>query len=916
MTAPFLAQVAQNIYQNHGTQLDKVSVVFPNRRSLLFYKQHLAQLLKKPIWNSENLPIAELIESKTKLVATERLQLIALLYKHFKAATKTTESFDDFYFWGEMLLSDFDSIDKYLVDAAQLFSNVQNLKEIELHFESFGEEELAEFKAFWESVYNEKIDHFKETFLHIWKILHPVYQSFKEDLREQKLAYDGMLYRELVENFTPENWEKEKYIFVGFNALSSSEIRLFDLLQKEGKAEFYWDYDLHYTQIPKHEAGYFIREFIKRFPPNLDCHTDNFQNNSKEINIIACPSAISQTKYLSEYLKEHKLLKDNRTAIMLADEGLLVPLLHAVNPEELPLNVTMGYPMLFSNTFAFVEAYLKLCQNRRITKEGSFYYHKDVQTIFKSQLLADFDTTEARDALQQAGYLYCSKELITENLEPDLGLLFNQHTKPADFLLDFKQLIGILYTKATEVEQEFLYRLNLGLQAIEKLLDQGLEFSNKLLLNFIGKVLRNQSVRFEDFSTQHTQVMGILESRSLDFENIIVLSLNEGIFPHINPAPSFIPVRLRSVFKLPTIEHQDSIFAYYFYRMLQRAKHVCFMHNADPGSAKMEESRFIKQIAYETKAKITRQAITIDFEAPRTKAISIAKDEAYFKELQKLFKDGISASALNTYIDCPLRYYYKYIKKLKLVGDQEGLDALQLGNLFHDTADAIYSELKHKPMLAEELEKRLNDTAYLDEKLAENAPKAKLSIGNDAHKLANGKAVIIRDLVKDALKKLLEKDLKVADMQIIDLEMNFEQACFPELLEGGINISGIVDRIDKRGEDFYFVDYKTGKQQKFPKDIEGLFAGGLKHGKELFQCMLYAYALRKKYNQPKIAIYWLSDLFKPNFDPMIEREEEHYLDFEQELKNLFQKMLDPKEPIEQTEKQEVCTYCDFNSICH
>jgi hypothetical protein len=916
---PFLKLVAESVYKHHKDNLDKVTLIFPNRRGILFFNKYLAEIIEKPIWLPEIKTISQLIENKSNLVVADNLKIISLLYKHYKSETNTSESFDEFYHWGEMLLSDIDSVDKYQINAEDLFENVENIKDIDFYFDNLGDDEIRTFKEFWAKISLDTSDQYKKSFIQIWKKLFPIYNNLKADLLDKGIGYEGMIYNDIIEKLDIADWDKEKYIFIGFNALNASEIRLFEFLKDNNKAEFYWDYDKHYIDIKEHEAGFFIKDFIKKFDSVEDFSTKSFENNNTNLEIVSVPSAVTQTKYIQQYITEKNFPRNNKTAVLLADENMLVPLLHSMDNEDNSLNITMGYSINFTNASSFFKHYFHMVKTRKFVEEKVYINHKAFVNFLKHKFVYRSEFEEIIKLIAEKNLLYIDKAFIDEQIPEELRFYFNQKLDSKNFINHLTSIINRLYKTVDRLDIEFLHRFEVELNAITNI-TADITLGLNLLISLLQKRITGLSVAFEAYPMEGVQIMGILESRALDFENVIILSLNEGIFPHVRATPSFIPSTLRTIFKLPTIQYQDSIFAYYFYRVLQRAKNICIMYDAGTSSGKVgEESRYIKQLIYESNFNISRSTLKLDSKIPQIEDISIERTRETQEAVENLaYKIGFSPSMLNTYILCPLKFYYKYIEKIKNEENLlETLDFQFLGNLFHNTAEYIYNDFKNKLNLKEEIEFKLKDKKYIPSKINEALKSLKYNSKHLNSELTNGKILVVKELVEKSIKQLLSIDKNLPNLEIVELEKAFKKKYRVSKIDKEVYVRGFIDRVQKLDGEYVLVDYKTGKFHLDYSSFADLFDSSKETKKDIFQCLLYCLMNNDEYPNSKPAIYGLKDFYKPKFEFMIQpkRGEIDMDEFKLQFEELVENILDKENNFKQTERIANCEFCEYKEVC-
>lgn len=577
----FLESCAGYIYNKYAANLKDITIVFPNRRAGVFFSAYLQCRLDKPVLGPEITTVSEWVQSLSPLVIADRLMLITQLYDVFRKETGSTETLDAFFYWGEVLLADFDDIDKYLVNARDLFQNIAEIKEIEQHFDYLNDDQKTALERFWGSLRNWQQHGQERNFVSLWNKLYAIYVKFRKYLLERNTGYPGMVMRHGVESFTAQHTElsAHKFLFVGLNALNQCEKKLFQKLRESGRAEFYWDYDDFYVENPVNDAGRFLRENMKLFPAPADFLVEHTSfTTGKEIRIVAVPSATGQSQVIPEFLTgpgaelPEKGIFDH-TAVVLADESLLFPVLGALPGTLQDINVTMGYPAKNSPVTGFLQLLANLIRNT-LGNEGTStrIYFRLVTDILNHQMLSGIKTDEVRRFLH---------DIVAGNriyLEPQQLFFSEIHrhifTLPASvsgFSGYFLKILELLYVQQESsggnvMVREIIYQVYLGLEKLESAVSE-LDGSDIALLSpviffrlmnqYLGKI----SVPFEGEPLSGVQVMGILETRCLDFDNLIIIGLNEEIWPRGYTAPSMIPYNLRKSFGLPGMDDQDAMYA-------------------------------------------------------------------------------------------------------------------------------------------------------------------------------------------------------------------------------------------------------------------------------------------------------------------------------------------------------------------
>lgn len=946
----YLNQLSKHIFQKYGNDFSKICLVFPNRRAGLFFQYYLADCIEKPLWSPQILTIKDFVSSFSKLSSADNLKLLHELFKVYRLHFKNIDHFDDFIAWGEMMLYDFDEIDKYMVNVEELFQNISDLKEIDHQFNYLSAEQIEAISAFWRTFAKTHQSQNQKKFLDIWKLLFKIYTDFKKVLASKNIAYEGMIYREVAENIKINNsTDYDKILFIGFNALNSAEETIFEYFNSQEKAEFYWDYDQFYLAPKVHEAGKFLRRNMLKFPETkIDVNTQNFKTE-KNINIVAAPSDIAQCNILNTILKEisgtSTSLGDqqgvekfnfSKTAIVLADENLLIPVLYSIPNNYEDVNITMGYSLKNTPVYSFIENVIELSRNA-ISKDGvnSFYFN-DLANIFSHSYTKYFDTNVyeilAEISANNETFVNSAK---TEKLNffKNSELLFSNTFDLIDFIQSkiiylhniFSELENV---KNYDVEREFLYYTYLEIKKLRDVIQtENLNIRKETFLSFLRKILKLVKIPFSGEPLSGLQILGVLETRLLDFENLIILSLNEGNFPAGGSSNSFIPYNLRKGFGIPTIEYTDAMFSYYFYRMIQRSKNVYLLYNTERTlDAKGEMSRYLYQLKYEAPFEINFQNLTLDIDFQEAKPVSIDKN-LHREKLEEYFTSEkyLSPSSLNTYLTCSLQFFYRHILRIKepaSVSEEIGFDVF--GNIFHLSMQKIYSEFKDKIVSKEDIDKLLNNKQLTDEIVLSSFQK-EYSENNEK---PSGNNIIIIETIKKYIHQVLNFDKQKVPFTVLETEKSFQTLVdvVYSIENKQIKIGGNIDRIDQIENSIHLIDYKTGKAKLDFKQIEDLFSADAKlRNNAVFQLILYSYLYEKNSltNSNIIPnVYAIKELYNTNCETNLKigKDAFSYLaienEFEQRLKNLLNKIFNLSINFTQTEDKENCKNCLYCSVCH
>lgn len=946
----FLNIVAKDLYDKFGADLSHVAVIFPNKRASLFFNEYLAKEAGKPIWSPAYLSISELFRKLSGLKAGDPIKLVCELYKVFCQETKSTETLDDFYFWGELLISDFDDADKNMVDADRLFSNIQDLKNIMDNLDYLDEEQEQAIQQFFQNFSIERRTALKERFISLWDVLGKIYHNYRALLAEQGIAYEGMLYRSVIEQLDANQLPYDKYIFVGFNVLNKVESRFFGLLRDADKALFYWDYDKFYLHAGNHEAGEFIKRNLKEFPSSLPAELFDTLSKPKKVRYISAPTENAQARYLPTWIRETITEKESESAVVLCNESLLLPVLHSIPQEVENVNITMGFPLSQTPVFSLVNALLDLHINGFNPNTGRYTYASVIAVLKHSYI---------RRLSQEAEKL--EKELTAKNrfypvpseLKRDelLSFLFTpqlSNQSLCGYLGETLQKVARIYHAEKESDDIFnqLYRESLfktytTVTRFHTLMEEGdLTVSPDTFRRLINKVLSSTNIPFHGEPAIGMQVMGVLETRNLDFKNVILLSLNEGQLPKTGGDSSFVPYNLRKAFGMTTIEHKNAVYAYYFYRLMQRAENITLLYNtSSDGLNRGEWSRFMLQFLIEWPHEISREYLEAGQSPQGTCKITIHKTPEVMKTLQRYFDVRVnknakfSPSALNTYLDCRLKFYYHYVANLTPPDEVNSeIDSATFGSIFHRSAELAYKDLtaNSKLIRKEELEALLKNEVKLQDYVDMAFKEIFFNVGKDEKPEYNGVQLVNSSVITSYLKQLLRNDLQYAPFSMEAMEKRVMEEIEIQTPKGVIKsrIGGIIDRMDSKEGVLRIVDYKTGGSPKTPANIESLFIPAEDRPNYIFQTFLYA-SIMTQQQKMKVApaLLYIHRASSENYSPVIEMGEPRQpkipiedfsvydREFRENLNKLLEEIFNPEEAFGQTENLKKCEFCEFRTLC-
>lgn len=946
MAAPgFLEEVARDLHARYGAELSDRTILFPSRRARLFFTDALSRIANKPMWQPAWSTVDDLMREISGLETGDRLRLIAELYKVY--SQYHDEPFDKFYFWGEMLLADFDTIDKYRIDARQLFRNLSEIKELEADISYLTPAQL-QILSFWSSLGPEAdLSEEKRRFLAIWKTLGPVYERYRERLNALGIAYGGMVQRAAAEKIEAGDYafpEPRRYVVAGFNALSECEKVLFRFLATTAETDFYWDYDTYYKTNPEQEAGMFVRENMSLFPPRAELSHDGMAR-PKELTVVSAVSNAVQCKYAAEILREYarQAPLDKRTAVVLTDENLLLPLLYALPAEAGKVNVTMGYPLKQTLAYTFVERLVALQTRRRSKGAGTTFYHADATGLLNHPYVSGCDEALTRTLSEE---ITAERRISVDAAWLGRNDLLRSIFHPAeswqelsDWLLEVVGAVARMPYAGDDAGQrtEFLAVIDEEIRKLRNSLETcGIPVETEVYASLLRRHLQTLRIPFEGEPLEGLQVMGILETRNLDFENVVILSMNDDNFPGNRMAQaSFIPYNLRAAFALPTPEHHEGVYAYYFYRLIQRAQrvHMLYCSHADEKSTG-EPSRYIYQLEYESGIPVRRVEVGVDVNLAQTAPIEVNKDARTMERLERFVDPEnpatLSPTAFFRYVACPLRFYFHSVARLTPDDEvTEEVDAPMFGTILHAAAQKLYGRIVGEAHPGETLRAmiRTDEAARaVTEAINENYLRDAAATPEDY----TGNLLLVKDIVTRYLRGgIMRHDAAHDAFTTTGLEHEVAYA-FPFEAAGRklqLKFAGIADRIDRLDDGtLRVVDYKTGAPHLEFAGIESLFRGeGKQRLSNILQTLLYAMMLYHSQGcDARPALYYVRNMHREEYTPELDDKQleqkgvpysAYAAVFEELLRTTLAELYDPAVPFRQCEDPDTCKFCDFNVIC-
>lgn len=964
----FLQQVACDLYAKYGADLSRTAIVFPNKRAGLFFNEALAAQADRPMWAPAYLSISDLFCSLSPWQAGDSIRLVCELYKVFVRVTGSKEPLDDFYFWGELLISDFDDLDKNQVPADRLFGNLQDLKDLadDPTFLSTGQGEAI--RRFFLNFSPERRTELKERFLSLWDKLGDIYRAYREILQGLGIAYEGMLQRDALERLDPQALPFDRYVFVGFNVLNRVEHALFARLHEAGRALFYWDYDLSYVHpdgqdVPfTHEAGEFIRRNLRDFPNELpESCFHNLNGTAKHISLLSSPTENAQARFLSQWIGQ--VHPDGgpvgkESAVVLCNESLLLPVLHSIPAEVRNVNVTMGFPLVQTPAYGLVNALLEL-QTVGYSSRTGRYAADQVLAVLRHPYIRRLSVAAAaieRGLVADNRFYPLPTELTADRLLRTVFSPCNGAESLCSYLADCLSAVTALYRPQaegnnpqgtddifTQLYRESLFRAYTLVNRLLGLMSDGhlTALRPDTLKRLLNRLLTSATIPFHGEPAIGMQVMGVLETRNLDFRHLLLLSVNEGQLPKTGSEASFIPYNLRRAFGMTTPEHRNAVYAYYFYRLLQRAETVTLLYNTSTdGLNRGEMSRFALQFLVEYPNPIRRYYLEVGQMPRRVQPITVQKKPELLKRLCRAYdatvskRSVLSPSALNTYLGCPLAFYYRYVAGLRAPDEVTAeIDSALFGTLFHRSAELVYTDLTGhgKDIRKEDLERLLKDDARIQSYVDQAFREEFFHVGPKDRPEYNGIQLIHARVIASYLRQLLRHDLAYAPFRMEGMELRVRETVEVRTALGRlrINLGGTIDRLDRKGDTLRIVDYKTGGTPKSPEDIAQLFTPAPNRPDYILQTFLYASIICRSHKyQAHVApaLLYIHKAASADYSPVIEmgppRSKAPVTDFaayEEEfrarLRSLLEEIFSADIPFTQTEDEKRCAFCDYRGLC-
>ena len=963
MNKTFLEYVAEDIIGKYGTDLSRIAVVFPNKRAALFLNEHLARIAGQPVWSPAYITISDLFRQHTDLKPADPIKLICDIHKSFTKCTGIDETLDHFYGWGQLLLADFDDIDKNMADADSIFCNLKDIHELD-DISYLDDEQKEMLKRFFANFSDDIESELKKRFLSLWSHFGDIYHDYNRRLTEQGIGYEGAIYRKVASEETL-HLKYDKYLFVGFNLIQKVERVLFSRLMKEGKAKFYWDFDEYYmptaraqqsASVPNNTASF--AAYLTDFPNELDnTDRDIYANmrRPKRIRFISSPTENAQARFASNWLLENDRYKAGRkTAVVMCDESILLPIMHSLPPEADKVNITSGFPLAMTPIASLVMLLFDL-YTLGLRKKGTAFNPHYLKKLMAHPYARHLQEMHLKGVHSKGVHLSQVHQPNSTSAQPTTQhSTFNTQHSILHHIATLVKQVGIATKQEGDaLTQESVFRMFTILNRLAALADSGdLVVDNTTLRRLVSQLVGAASIPFHGEPVVGVQIMGVLETRNIDFDNVLLLSCNEGNMPKGVNDSSFIPYSIRKAHGLTTIDNKVAIYSYYFHRLLQRARDITIAYNNSTDNGHTGEmSRFMLQLLVESGQKIEHYSLTAKNQPTPLMPKAIEKDEAAIGKLEEMSK--LSPSAINTYIRCKLAFYYQYIAHIKEPdSDPETIDNRMFGNIFHRAAYLIYKDITdHSPVI-----EKAHIQAYLSNRklLASVVDRA---FEEEECKTNNGLQIINREVIIEYITKLLKIDQQLCPFSILAMEEEakvYTQLSFTipsgGALKGGalvssaptkqynLTIGGIIDRLDvvtdkqtgKRR--IRVVDYKTGnKPSSAIKSIEEVFDPkniASKHSNYFLQAILYSLIVSrsKEWNAANDAVspalLFIKQAATNDYDPTLCIDKHPISDvtvYEEEfltkLKETVADMYSPDAAFTPTDDRKKCELCPYRMLC-
>lgn len=956
---PFLDKLAKHLYTTHGDNFSRICLVFPSRRAGLFFKQYVSRIIDKPIWLPDIYALEDFVVYKSGLTLSDPLELIARLYKVYKSLEKDkAQPFSEFISWGNMLLGDFDEIDQYLADGEKVFQYLDEIKAMK-HWNPDGK----------------PLTPFEQDYLRFFNSLAPCYTIFREELLEKGEGYFGLAFDQLLQNIRDKSFDEwDSIVFAGFNALTAAEERLFKYLVEAGKAELYWDADDYYLTDPRQESGRFLREYISKdtFGP-VNWIGNSLSSDNKTISVIGVPGNVGQAKLAGELIQ--KLIDKKGTsdgiALVLVDEGLLLPVLNSIPSVTGDFNVTMGFPLKQTPVFSLINIVLAMFANARRFSQPlpdaqpgdpplTRFYYKDIQRFLSHPFIVSAQKSEGTytgkpDNAIVSKSFYVPGELfhLLNRIIIPLAVVFKPYldkkqVEAGDVISLIRDIISFLrnaFSPADSqeiegkaaihpIELEYLFHAAELCSKLDVIVnDPEIKPDIETVQSLVSNLIAGKRLPFYGEPLNGLQVMGMLETRLLDFSDIIMISVNEGLLPRGKHQTTFIPDEVRSQFGMQRYSERTAVFAYHFYRLMQRVENAWLLYNTEGDElGGGEKSRFISQLLHEMPKvnpgfRVTEQTLSVVPGNTNAGEISIAKSPGVLARLRQLADRGLSPTALAMYMKCRLQFYFSQVLRISEPEQvSETIDAATLGEIVHDALHKVY-DVKKDVLITPEVLAAMLPSAVIH---VREAFSSKFNTGE----LSTGKNLLIVKVAENMVKRFLSAEKKHLEQTKTSIEILMLEEELHSMVEiadpltgevFNVKLHGKADRIDRVGGITRIIDYKTGKVEA--KDLKiDLLSNFLEKDEpgKLLQVLTYALMYSDMQAVPpgqlisgiislrKASAY----LIKTDIEKNEIIDKELLSAFKNQLEEIIGGIYNTSEPFNQTENRDNCSLCVFNTICN
>ena len=939
----FLEEVVDYTFKKYK-DFRKLSIVFPNRRAGLYFQKALSKKNDTTLWSPKVQTIEEFVQEHVDIKISDdladQINLNYLLYnvleKHQSKEYKA--SFDEFYYWGQILIKDFDDVDLSLKNEAKIFKLIKNQKEIEDSFNFLEKENYEKIKSFWNKFFP-KMSINQKNFNNTWKILLDVYRDYKKILIKNNLSYKGLVFKEFLKKIDSGIIDKTRnYLFVGFSYLSNSEKKIIKYFIDNHGSMAFWDFDKYYFNDFKQEAGDSFRDYredkilASTFP---DITPNNFNSIDKKFDCIGIGSQIGQSKTLGNLLFKNILSKkfdQDKVLVLLPDEKMLLPVLNSLPDKVNKINVTMGLNLSETPLFDLLQLVTKIHKNSSIRNLKKSYYFVDIINFISHPYIYQFDPVVFDDFIAKVRknkIIYIDIGILNDTSDIFKNIFNNDSVVESlknvcQSLFELSQEIGKL---DREYIKSFLKIIN-KIDEVKIKLDS-LESQYKLL----NQILKTTRIPFSGEPLSGLQIMGVLESRNLDFDQVYILSMNEGDFPRSSFNISFIPYNIRKAFDLETKDSMDKVYSYLFYRVIQRAKNITFIYNTNSSiSSKGERSRFIKQLESESKFNINNYIISDKLELAQKPKMLIDKTDEMIELLENRFYHNgyISPSGIKDYMDCSLRFYYKYISNIREINDfTYEIQKPDFGKITHKALEILYSDVVKKNNNGNISH---NDFFVIKNSISgaiNKVIKSHFKLNKKNNLSLEGNNIILTQIMEDYITRIISLDEKYAPFQIFSLEGDKNSGYIKKInisKKFSINISGIIDRIDLKNNTYRIIDYKTGGDSKKIKGLDNLFSSEKKDRNDaVFQLLFYSLLLRHKLvdDSPIVpGLMNIREINNKNFtinisigNDKVDSVNDFLNEFEKLLSEKLSEVFDKNLPFKETEDKDNCKFCAYKNLC-